>query len=68
MVYTSVPETLNKMAKYTGDTLHAMALRAGVSYATAHSWKTGKATPNVEKFNDFMKANSFAFKVVLKTK
>lgn len=67
MLYDDVPKTIEKMCKYTGDSLHAMALRAGISYATAHSWKKGTSSPNIEKFNDFLSANGFAFKVVLQT-
>lgn len=66
MLYTNVPETINKLTEQTGDSLHAMSLRAGISYATAHSWKTGKASPTVDKFNTFLRANGFAFRVVNK--
>lgn len=64
MLYNTVPETIEKMLTYTGENLHVMALRAEVSYATAHSWKTGKASPNINKFNEFMESNGFALKVV----
>lgn len=66
MLYTNVPETINKVLDHKRDNLHAMAIRAGISYATAHSWKTGKATPNVEKFKHFLEANGFGIKIVLK--
>jgi len=52
------------MKKQTGDSLNAMALRANVSYATAHAWSKGTAAPNVEKFNAFLKANNFNIRII----
>lgn len=66
MKYDNVPDTITRLTEQTGDSLHAMSIRAGISYATAHSWKTGKANPTVDKFNKFLHSNGFAFRVVNK--
>jgi hypothetical protein len=67
MIYTNVPDTLNKIQEHTDTSLHAMSLKAGVAYATAHAWKTGKASPTIDKFTHFLEANGFKLRVVLKT-
>ena len=66
MIYTNVPEVIKEMISYSDSTLHALSIKAGVSYSTAHSWSTGKASPNVEKFNQFLNINGFEIKIVSK--
>lgn len=66
MMFNDVPETIEKMSKYSGENLHGMAMIAGISYATAHSWKKGTAKPNIEKFKNFLEANGFAMKIIVR--
>lgn len=66
MIYNNVPDTIKKMREQTGDSLHAMSMRAGIAYSTAHAWSKGIASPNVDKFNDFIKANNFNMRIVNK--
>lgn len=64
MIYNSVPNTIDSIRQQTGDSLHAMSMRANVSYSTVHAWSKGSASPNVDKFNDFVRANGFHIKIV----
>lgn len=66
MIYQNVPDTIKKLREQTGDSLHAMAVRAGLSYPTVHAWTKGKVEPNIKKWATFLNANGFCMKIVNK--
>lgn len=64
MVFQDAKHTIAKMVEESGNSIHAMALKAEVSYPTVFAWSKGTTIPTVTKFARFLRANGYELRVV----